>query len=280
VVLFTRPETADTVMSLLGRYAELNLVICQVRSIELLPRKIKSSAAFGLTERVRRLAARTTVLMLAAALVTSTVAFNNARIFAQESPDPPRTPFLLVANPDIPDPVFQQAVILILPPSELPLVAGIVINKPSKMTLGQLFHHSPAVRNQDQLVYFGGPVDLTSPAILMRATRAPDAATHIFDDVFMSHDAGSVSEVLKRPGSDRDTRLFLGRAQWTVDQLHAEILSGAWIIAKARPEVVFSSDPASIWQELVKQSKLREIEWNPGATPAATKLSPGYTFGG
>jgi len=248
--------------------------------MELLPREIKSSAAFGLTERVRRLAARTTVLVLAAALVTSTVAFNNARIFAQESPDPPRTPFLLVANPDIPDPVFQQAVILILPPSELPLVAGIVINKPSKMTLGQLFHHSPAVRNRDQLVYFGGPVDLTSPAILMRAARAPDAATHIFDDIYMSDDAGSVSAALKRPGSDKDTRLFLGRAQWTVDQLHAEILSGAWIISRARPEVVFSSDPASIWQELVKQSKLREIEWHPGATLAATKLSPGYTFGG
>jgi Uncharacterized ACR, COG1678 len=120
--------------------------------MELLPRKIKSSAAFGLTERVCRRAARTTLLALPTALITWTVAFNTAKIFAQESPDTPRTPFLLVANPDMPDPVFQQAVILILPPSELPLVAGIVANKPSKMTLGQLFHHSPAVRNRDQLV--------------------------------------------------------------------------------------------------------------------------------
>ncbi len=238
--------------------------------MELPPGEIKSSAACGLTKRIRRRAALTTLLALATALVIWTVAFNMAQIFAQESQDAPRTPFLLVANPDISDPVFQQAVILILPPSELPLVAGIVINKPSKMTLGQLFNHSPDVRNQDQLVYFGGPVDLTSPAILMRATRAPDATTHIFDDVYMSQDAGSVSEVLKRPRSDKDTRLFLGRAQWTVDQLHAEILSGAWIITKARPEVVFSSDPAGIWQELVKQSKLREIEWNSGVMFGAT----------
>jgi putative transcriptional regulator len=243
------------------------------------PRQTKSSF-LGHHACVRERAVRLTLLATAIGLVIWTFAITADPIFAQENVDTPRTPFLLVANPDIPDPVFQQAVILILPPSELPLVAGIVINKPSKMTLGQLFHHSPAVRNRDQLVYFGGPVDLTSPAILMRAARAPDAATHIFDDVYMSDDAGSVSAVLKRPGSDKDTRLFLGRAQWTVDQLHAEILSGAWIISRARPEVVFSSDPASIWQELVKQSKLREIEWHPGATLAAAKLSPGYTFGG
>jgi putative AlgH/UPF0301 family transcriptional regulator len=213
---------------------------------------------------------------LATALVVWILALNNAPIFAQEPPDTPRTPFLLVANPDIPDPTFQQTVILILPPSQLPLVAGIVINKPSKMTLGQLFHHSVAVRNQDQLVYFGGPVNLTSPALLMRAAQAPAATTHVFDDVYISDDAGAVTDVLKRPASDKDTRLFLGRAQWTVDQLHAEILSGAWIITKARSAAVFSSDPASVWPELVKQSKLREIEWTYGAPATTTGLSSGH----
>jgi len=212
---------------------------------------------------------------LAVVLIIAIVSFDHARIFAQELPDTPRTPFLLVANPDIPDPNFQQTVILILPPSQLPLVAGIVINKPSKVTLGQLFHHSAAVRNQDELVYVGGPVNPTSPAILMRAAQAPAATTHVFDDVYISDDAGAVTDVLKRPASDKDTRLFLGRAQWTVDQLHAEILSGAWIITKARSAAVFSSDPASVWPELVKQSKLREIEWTYGAPSAPTGLSSG-----
>jgi putative AlgH/UPF0301 family transcriptional regulator len=245
----------------------------------LIPSKIKSATAFGLTAHVCRPAARTTLLALAAALIVCTVAFNNAPIFAQDPPDTPRTPFLLVANPDIPDPVFQHTVILILPSSQLPLVAGIVINKPSKMTLGQLFHHSAAVRNQDQLVYFGGPVSITSPSILMRAAQAPAATTHVFDDVYISDDAGAVTEVLKRPGSDKDTRLFLGRAQWTVDQLHAEILSGAWIITKARSATVFSSDPTIVWPELVKQSKLREIEWTYGAPSATPRLPPGHAIG-
>jgi putative AlgH/UPF0301 family transcriptional regulator len=132
----------------------------------------------------------------------------------------------------MPDPLFQQTVILMLPPSELPIVAGIVINKPTKMTLGQLFSHSPAIRNQAQSVYFGGPVDLTSPAILMRASRAPDATTRLFENVYMSDDAAPVRAFLERQESDKDLRLFLGRAQWTVDQLHSEIISGAWVVPR------------------------------------------------
>lgn len=235
------------------------------------------SSFIGHRARARESSVHATLLSIAIGLIICTVGLTVAPSFAQEDTDTPRIPFLLVANPDIPDPVFQQTVILILPPAHLPLVAGIVINKPSKMTLGQLFHHSSAVTNQDQLVYFGGPVNLTSPSILLRAARAPDAATHVFDDVYISDDAGAVSDVLKHPRTDKDSRLFLGRAQWTVNQLHAEILSGAWIITKARSAAVFSPDPASVWQELVKQSKLREIQWNYGAPPAAIRigLDPG-----
>jgi putative transcriptional regulator len=160
----------------------------------------------------------------------------------------------------MPDPLFQQTVILMLPPSAMPIVAGIVINKPTKVTLGQLFSHSPAIRNQAQSVYFGGPVDLTSPAILMRASRAPDATTRVFENVYMSDDAGSIRELLMGPESDKDIRLFLGRAQWTADQLHSEILRGAWILSPASPDLVFSPDPASLWRVLVQQAKLRQVE--------------------
>jgi putative transcriptional regulator len=233
--------------------------------------EIQASVAPTVRERHRRrvAAVRTALLLLATVLVTC-AALNSAPTSAQELRDTNRIPFLLVASPDMPDPLFQQTVILMLPPSEMPIVAGIVINKPTKMTLGQLFSHSPAIRNQAQSVYFGGPVDLTSPAILMRASRAPDATTRVFENVYMSDDAGSIRGFLERPESDKDIRLFVGRAQWTVDQLHSEILHGAWIVTAARPELVFSPDPAGIWQELVQQAKLRQVEWNFGVIPEAS----------
>ena len=240
--------------------------------------EIQASAAPTVTQRHRsRVAAVRTALLLLATILVNSAALNAATLTAQELPDTTRTPFLLVASPDMPDPLFQQTVILMLPSSELPIVAGIVINKPTKMTLGQLFSHSPAIRNQAQSVYFGGPVDLTSPAILMRASRAPDATTRLFENVYMSDDAASVRAFLERQESDKDLRLFLGRAQWTVDQLHSEIISGAWVVTAASPELVFSPDPGSIWQKLVQQAKLREIEWNFGVVPGATGFSASAT---
>ena len=225
--------------------------------------KVRSAAARVDRHRMSVAAARTTLLSLATILfacVFTCATLNAAPIIAQEPPGTGNAPFLLVANPDMPDPVFQQTVILILPTATLPLVVGIVINKPTKMTLGQLFSHSPGIANRAQSVYFGGPVDLDSPLILMRAGLAPNATTHIFKDVFMSIDAGSISEILSRPESDKDLRVFLGRAQWSVNQLHAEILQGAWTTAPASPDLVFSGDPAAVWRTLEQQSKLREIE--------------------
>jgi putative transcriptional regulator len=240
--------------------------------------EIQASAAPTVTQRHRsRVAAVRTALLLLATILVNWATLNAATLTAQELPDTTGTPFLLIASPDMPDPLFQQTVILMLPPSELPIVAGIVINKPTKMTLGQLFSHSPAIRNQAQSVYFGGPVDLTSPAILMRASRAPDATTRLFENVYMSDDAASVRAVLERQESDQDLRLFLGRAQWTVDQLHSEIISGAWVVTAASPELVFSPAPGSIWQKLVQQAKLREIEWNFGVVPGATGFSASAT---
>lgn len=222
--------------------------------------RIKASAASAVAQRQRTglAAGRAALLALAAVLVTC-AALKAAPITAAEPQDTDRTPFFLVASPAMPDPLFQQTVILMLPPTELPIVAGIVINKPTKMTLGELFSHSPAVRNQAQSVYFGGPVELASPAILMRAAQAPAATVHLFENVYISIDASSIAGILKRPGSEKDIRLFLGRAQWTVDQLHAEILSGAWSLSPARPELVFSSDPAGVWLVLARHAKMREV---------------------
>jgi putative transcriptional regulator len=224
---------------------------------------IKTSAAFAIAERRRmRLSALRIVLLLLAAVLDMGAALDAAPITARESQRQDQKPYFLIASPDLPDPLFQQTVILMLPPSEPPIVAGIVINKPTKVTFGQLFGHSPAIRNEAEAVYFGGPVELTSPTILMRAAQAPDASTRLFENVYMSVDTGSVRDLLKRPGSDKDLRLFLGRAQWTVDQLHSEILRGAWIIAAANPELVFSPDPGSVWKVLVQRAKVREIEWS------------------
>jgi putative AlgH/UPF0301 family transcriptional regulator len=48
----------------------------------------------------------------------------------------------------------------------------------------------------------------------------------------------------------------MGRAQWSVDQLHAEIYEGSWYIMPADVGLVFSSNPKHLWSELVERGDL------------------------
>jgi putative transcriptional regulator len=235
-------------------------------------KNVVTASAIAERQPTSMAAIRITLIFIAALLVACTAPNTDPKA-TPVSQDIGRTPLFLVASPDMPDPLFQQTVILMLPTSDLPIVAGLVINKPTKMTLGQLFSHSPAIANQADPVYFGGPVELTTPVVLMRASRTPDATTHLFENIYMSIDAAPVREFLKRPGSEKDFRLFLGRAQWTPDQLHSEILRGAWVVTPASPELVFSPDPASIWQTLVQRAKLRQIEWRSRVISGASRTA-------
>jgi putative transcriptional regulator len=231
-------------------------------------KKIEVSAVRAVVRRGRIRTHQAIIAMLTLATIMVICAVLTAGpSMAQQSPETKDKLFLLVANRDMPDPVFQHTVILMLPASPMSLVAGVVINKPTKMTMGQLFSGSSKMKRSAQAVYFGGPVDLDSPIVLVRSARAPEGAVRLFEDVYASADARSIAELLQRPGSDKDLRLYLGRAQWTLAQLHSEILQGAWTITAASAALVFSANPDSLWQELIDKAKIRDIEWSIGAFP-------------
>jgi putative transcriptional regulator len=227
--------------------------------------QIERSAAYAVVERGRLRRHCGIIAMLASAtIMVACVVLMAGTGMAQQSPETKGKLFLLVANRDMPDPVFQHSVILMLPASPMSLVAGIVINRPTKMTMGQLFSGLSKMKRSAQAVYFGGPVDLDSPIVLVRSARAPEAAVRLFEDVYASADARSIAELMQRPGTDKDLRLYLGRAQWTLAQLHSEILQGAWTITAASAALVFSANPDSLWQELMDKAKMRDIEWSVG----------------
>lgn len=208
--------------------------------------------------------------MLATAIFVVCASLVPALSAAQEAKGANGTSFFLVATPDLPDPMFQQTVILMLPPTQTPLVAGIIVNKPTTIPLAKLFSRDPALKNQTN-AYFGGPVEITEPFLVMRASEPTGNLTRLFDDVYVSTDPDSVTKLLKdEPQSAKDLRVFFGRAQWTLDQLHAEILEGAWYVVPAKADLVFSTDPVRVWQLLVERAQLHEAKLRAleGQTPA------------
>ncbi len=165
--------------------------------------------------------------------------------------------FFLVATPDLQDPLFQESVILMLPHTPPPLVVGLIVNKPTSKRLSELLPDSPVLKNRTDDAYFGGPVDLDEPALVFRAAGAPEHAMALFDGVYVSLDPERVAGLLKDRALVKDLRLYFGRAQWSREQLHDEMLRGSWYVVPADPAFVFSADPKHVWRVLVERAQLR-----------------------
>ncbi|MBV8360777.1 MAG: YqgE/AlgH family protein [Deltaproteobacteria bacterium] len=218
-------------------------------------RQIRPATGLTMCDKVRL-----THASLAVAAIFAIVALLGATLAVAEPRAATAKSFFLVASRSMPDPVFQQSVILMLPPDEPPLVAGVIINKPTDLTVGNLFKQPLPAENRNQKVYFGGPVDLTAPLLIIRTTRPPKPAIQLWTDVYAVADADSISDILKDPRYGNDTRLYLGRTQWVQEQLRGELLEGAWNVVPVRTDLIFERDSAKIWPMLSQHEHVREID--------------------
>jgi putative transcriptional regulator len=181
-------------------------------------------------------------------------------------------PYFLIATSDLSDPIFARSVILMLPsaPSPDAIVAGLIINKPTTIPLRRLFPKASALT--DETAYFGGPVGLNEASMLLHTPAPAGKATRLLDDIYLSTDRASIAGAIDGGQSIKDLRLLLGRAQWTRDQLHHEIMEGAWYIAPAEADMVFSPNPEGLWRALVKRAQLLKVEAVAPGEPHAFSL--------
>lgn len=170
-------------------------------------------------------------------------------------------PYFLVASPEMGDPVFRRSVIMMVPTLQAPLLAGVIVNEPTGTSAHEVFPHFPALKDDPNSAYFGGPVDNGVPTIALRTPHPPAKATQIVDDVYVSTDADTIAQILKDGKGAASLRIFLGRAQWLPEQLHSEIMEGAWYVVPADADQVFSADPAHLWHKLAERGQLQETNF-------------------
>jgi putative transcriptional regulator len=157
--------------------------------------------------------------------------------------------------------MFQHSVIMLIPTTEPPLVAGLIVNKPTVIPVKRVYPNSATLKTGDEIAYLGGPVSLNEPTLVLRSSTPASDASHVFDDVYVNTNADAIGQLLKGSTAGGDVRLFLGRSQWSQDQLQAETFEGSWYVSPADVAVVFSADPKDVWKKLVSQAKLQEVEF-------------------
>jgi putative transcriptional regulator len=166
------------------------------------------------------------------------------------------TPSFLVATRDLQDPFFVRSVILLVPSTEPPLLAGLIINNPAKQRVRDVFPQLHESKGQDEAIYTGGPVEPDEMSVIFRASSPQSSATRVVDDVYVATGRDAIAAILSDPRIT-DFRVISGKAQWLHDQLYGEVMAGAWYVVPAKPELVFS-DAKDLWSILVKGGDLDE----------------------
>ena len=156
------------------------------------------------------------------------------------------TAILLTARGQLPDPDFADSVVLVM--NNLgPAAVGVIVNRPTHVSVAELFPGNKRLAQLHDKVFFGGPVELDTVWFLFRAAKPPKHAIRTFGDTWLSADRDLLVTLLARDKPMDDLRIFLGHSGWAPGQLEAEIKNGDWTLGHADPDAIFKSKSNHPW---------------------------------
>jgi len=205
---------------------------------------------------------RRTLLALAAlalpALLTGAV--------APSAPEPSAGPAhqslagqLLIASPDMRDPRFDHAVVLVVK-HDRDGALGIVINKPAgERPLAELLAALGETSDSDAKVplFIGGPVQLDVVLVLHSAEYHASGTLAVDGKVAVTGDAQILRDMAARSGPHKSLLAF-GYAGWAAGQLDAEMEHNVWSTAPEDPALVFDVDRDKVW-DLAMARRTRDL---------------------
>jgi putative transcriptional regulator len=174
-------------------------------------------------------------------------------------------PALLVSMPQMQDPNFARAVVLLCD-YDPDGAFGLVVNRPTEMPAGSMVRLEPAVVGSNGLpLCIGGPVEPERGWILLaEAPPEPEYRT-ICDGLYLSTSPELLRRVLTESPPPR-ARVLAGYAGWGPGQLDAELAQSAWLIGALDVDLLFDVEPHVMWETAIRRM---------GADPAALHLGQG-----
>jgi len=160
---------------------------------------------------------------------------------------------LLVAHPAFRDLEYRQTVLIAAPAPNGGHV-GVILNRPTKRSLGSLFpEHEPSKKVMDP-VYYGGPFSRGALVALVKADNTPGAgAVLLMKNVYLAFRANTIDHVIET--TPNDARYFVGYVGWRPGELKGEIDRGLWSVLDADAEVVFRKDTDGMWEDLLQATR-------------------------
>ena len=163
-------------------------------------------------------------------------------------------PGLLLAMPQLADPNFSRAVVLMIEHGDQGSF-GLVINHPSPIKASELLDSlEMSWRGDDSaVVWAGGPVSPSTGWVLHEPVgSAPlgQGTIEITSTISLSTSPDRLRAIASAP--PRNVRLLLGYSGWGPGQLAQEMARGAWLHTAADPRLVFETPPEDMWEAAMK----------------------------
>lgn len=159
-------------------------------------------------------------------------------------------PGLLLAMPQLHDPNFSRAVVLMIEHSAHGAF-GLKINSPSPIPASELLE-SLQMRwrgDDNAVVWEGGPVSPSTGWVLhepVQLARPGLGTIEITSEILLSTSPDRLRAIASEP--PRQIRLLLGYSGWAAGQLEDEISHGAWLHVAADPALVFDTPARDMWE--------------------------------
>jgi putative transcriptional regulator len=151
---------------------------------------------------------------------------------------------LLVATPDMKDPHFARAVILLIAYAPDDGAMGLILNHP--LTVDQMDTQSPIASwmkssQSPATIFLGGPVEPNGYICM-----TPDSSAL---SGLRSVDIESISPVhLNGPH-----RVFRGYSGWGAGQLEDEVTFNSWYIVPSQTSDVLTTSPTTLWNDVLQR---------------------------
>ena len=156
--------------------------------------------------------------------------------------------FVLVATSALNTSSYRRSVILALP-IEGDRHVGIVLNRPTRRTLAELFPEHEPSKQVAESVFFGGPMARRAVFALVRSEESPgQGSLRVMDGLYLALTAVSVDHIIEH--QPQQARFFVGDVMWRPGELREELDDGYWHVMNAHPDLMFRKDTQGLWDEL------------------------------
>lgn len=186
--------------------------------------------------------------------VTVTV-FVSALTLCAENSDL-RAGAFLIAKKDLPDPNFEDSVVLLIEHNQRGAM-GLIINWQSRVPISRALRQVEEAKGRKDPIYVGGPVERAGVLALLRSSHKPEDAQHVFADVYLISSREFLRKTLASDIDSAALHLYLGYSGWGAGQLEKEIALGTWHILAGDAASVFDPNPEALWPRLIRRTEQR-----------------------